>query len=179
MRGQAPSRPARAQQAQSGRLAGETGSALTNPEDTDFYNTFIPYLQNTGVGNDGAHNAIPHVFWWAWNANSGDTKGLVTGPDASGNGGWVDVRLTVADLCPALHSAELQPGSHGRRDQKLHSHVSCLTIVHRHAACKRIMLCVRSGPLLGALAEHAACRLHMPSSNAHSVSARPHARLRR
>ncbi len=30
-----------------------------------------------GDGADGLHNAISNVFWWAWNANSGDTKGLV------------------------------------------------------------------------------------------------------
>lgn len=30
-----------------------------------------------GDGDDGLHNTISNVFWWAWNANSGDTKGLV------------------------------------------------------------------------------------------------------
>ena len=44
-------------------IIGETGSALTDPRDTDFYDTFQLYLNNTGIGNDGLHNAIPHVFW--------------------------------------------------------------------------------------------------------------------
>ena len=89
--------------------AGETGSALTDPDDTTFYDTFIPYLQNTGVGNDGAHNAIPHVFWWAWNANSGDTKGLV---DVD----WITVRPAqqpaVLDSMLRLPCARLITGLH-------------------------------------------------------------------
>ena len=32
---------------------------------------------NAGDGNDGRHNKIESVFWWAWNANSGDTGGIV------------------------------------------------------------------------------------------------------
>ena len=35
------------------------------------------YLANTGAATDGRHNQIPHMFWWAWNANSGDTGGIV------------------------------------------------------------------------------------------------------
>ena len=29
----------------------------------DFYDTFSQYLSNTGIGDDGKHEAIPHVFW--------------------------------------------------------------------------------------------------------------------
>lgn len=34
-------------------------------------------MLDAGDGNDGQHNTITNVFWWAWNANSGDTKGIV------------------------------------------------------------------------------------------------------
>ena len=34
-------------------------------------------LLNAAEGNDGLHNKISNVFWWAWNANSGDTGGIV------------------------------------------------------------------------------------------------------
>ena len=54
-------------------IVGETGSSLQDPGDTQFYTTLQQYFQ-TG---DDKHNAISSVFWWAWNANSGDTKGLV------------------------------------------------------------------------------------------------------
>ena len=39
------------------------------------------YLANEGDANDGRHNPIPHLFWWAWNSNSADTGGLVTSPN--------------------------------------------------------------------------------------------------
>ena len=39
------------------------------------------YLTNQGAANDGKHNPIPHMFWWAWNSNSADTGGLVTSPN--------------------------------------------------------------------------------------------------
>lgn len=39
------------------------------------------YLNNQGDANDGRHNPIPHLFWWAWNANSIDTGGLVSSPN--------------------------------------------------------------------------------------------------
>lgn len=58
-------------------VVGETGSALTDSRDFDFFESFIQYITNTGPGNDGLHNAIDSVFFWAWNANSGDTHGLV------------------------------------------------------------------------------------------------------
>lgn len=48
------------------------------------------YLTNQGAANDGRHNPIPHLFWWAWNSNSADTGGLVTEPN------WDQVILTCA-----------------------------------------------------------------------------------
>lgn len=44
----------------------ETGSALEDPRDLDFYNSLIPYLQNSGGANDGKHAPISSVFWWSW-----------------------------------------------------------------------------------------------------------------
>ena len=55
----------------------ETGSMLTNPQDLSFYNDLIPYIQNTGQGVDGKHNAFAGSIWWAWNNNALDTGGLV------------------------------------------------------------------------------------------------------
>jgi hypothetical protein len=34
-------------------------------------------VTNTGGGADGQHVAMAGWFWWCWNANSGDTGGLV------------------------------------------------------------------------------------------------------
>ena len=39
------------------------------------------YLNLASDANDGRHNAIPHLFWWAWNSNSADTGGLVSDPN--------------------------------------------------------------------------------------------------
>lgn len=39
------------------------------------------YLNNQADANDGRHNPIPHLFWWAWNPNSADTGGLVSDPN--------------------------------------------------------------------------------------------------
>ena len=35
------------------------------------------YMKNQGDGKDGKHGAIQHWLWWAFNANSGDTGGIV------------------------------------------------------------------------------------------------------
>jgi len=37
------------------------------------------YVSNTAGGNDGQHAPLAGWFWWCWNANSGDTGGLVRG----------------------------------------------------------------------------------------------------
>ena len=34
------------------------------------------HAENRGPGVDGKHRAIPHWFYWCWNANSGDTGEL-------------------------------------------------------------------------------------------------------
>lgn len=35
-------------------------------------------MLNKGAANDGLHQPIEHWMWWAWNANSGDTGGMVS-----------------------------------------------------------------------------------------------------
>ena len=35
------------------------------------------YYLNQGGGNDGMHAPINNWFYWCWNANSGDTGGIV------------------------------------------------------------------------------------------------------
>jgi aryl-phospho-beta-D-glucosidase BglC (GH1 family)/uncharacterized surface protein with fasciclin (FAS1) repeats len=57
---------------------GEFGSKFQEEEDIIMMNDFAEYLNNEGKANDGQHVAIPNWFYWSWNANSGDTGGLVT-----------------------------------------------------------------------------------------------------
>ena len=40
--------------------------------------TAFPASMYAGAANDGLHNAIPNVFWWAWNANSGGWRYMPT-----------------------------------------------------------------------------------------------------
>lgn len=56
---------------------GEFGSKLEDPRDLAWLKTFQAYLLNEGEGNDNKHAPIRNWFWWSWNANSGDTGGLV------------------------------------------------------------------------------------------------------
>ena len=35
---------------------------------------FAAWCNNQGAAADGLHNAVSGVFWWAWNANSGQTS---------------------------------------------------------------------------------------------------------
>ena len=35
------------------------------------------YVTNTGGGDDGLHAPLAGWWWWCWNANSGDTGGIV------------------------------------------------------------------------------------------------------
>ena len=41
-------------------------------------NALVNYMNNRGDARDGKHEAIDGWMWWAWNANSGDTGGLVS-----------------------------------------------------------------------------------------------------
>lgn len=56
---------------------GEFGSKLQDSRDLAWIKTFVAYLNDTGEGDDKKHVPIRNWFWWSWNANSGDTGGLV------------------------------------------------------------------------------------------------------
>jgi hypothetical protein len=58
-------------------VLGETGSAMRISQDAQMLPDFAQYLNATGSGATGQHQAVSGWFWWAWNANSGDTGGLV------------------------------------------------------------------------------------------------------
>jgi hypothetical protein len=58
-------------------IVGETGSDLQDPRDLQFYESLRRYIKLEGDADDGRHTAIQNVFWWCFNANSGDTKGIV------------------------------------------------------------------------------------------------------
>ena len=62
-------------------VLGEVGSFYEQYNDIQMLADMALYLRNQGAAADGRHNAIPHMFWWAWNENSGDTGGLVSSPN--------------------------------------------------------------------------------------------------
>jgi hypothetical protein len=74
---------------------GETGSKLQDPRDLAFYQSFKNYVTNTGDAVDGLHGPITSIIWWSWNANSGDTGGIV-GDD------WVTVNFQKVRLMQDL-----------------------------------------------------------------------------
>jgi aryl-phospho-beta-D-glucosidase BglC (GH1 family) len=56
---------------------GEFGSNFTDPRDVATMTDLSLYLRNVDAGNDGKHRTIRNWFYWSWNADSGDTGGLV------------------------------------------------------------------------------------------------------
>ena len=56
---------------------GEFGSRMTGAADMAHLNDFASYLNNEGGGATGKHNRIGNWVYWSFNANSGDTGGLV------------------------------------------------------------------------------------------------------
>ncbi|KAL0040077.1 hypothetical protein WJX79_005360 [Trebouxia sp. C0005] len=56
---------------------GEFGSKFEESQDIQAMQDLASYLGNVGAGADGQHAPIPHWFYWSWNANSGDTGGIV------------------------------------------------------------------------------------------------------
>jgi hypothetical protein len=56
---------------------GEFGSMFATAIDIESMDDIALYLNNSGVAADGLHTAISSWFYWDWNANSGDTGGLV------------------------------------------------------------------------------------------------------
>lgn len=63
---------------------GEFGTTFAQTTDQVLFADFARYLRNVqadGTPVDALHNPITSFFWFAWNANSGDTGGLVTSPN--------------------------------------------------------------------------------------------------
>lgn len=56
---------------------GEFGSRFKEQNDISSMKDMAAYFNNTGTMADGKHEAIPNWFYWSWNANSGDTGGIV------------------------------------------------------------------------------------------------------
>lgn len=69
---------------------GEFGSYFKENNDLNSMNDMAKYFQLSGAGNDGRHRAIPHWFFWCWNANSGDTGGLIAE-------NWLDIQWEKID----------------------------------------------------------------------------------
>lgn len=57
---------------------GEFGSRFEDKDDLEHLKDFTMWLRNEGPGNTGKHRPIRNFFYWCYNANSGDTGGLVT-----------------------------------------------------------------------------------------------------
>lgn len=75
--------------------------------DISMLHDMAKYLANEGDADDGRHNPIPHLFWWAWNSNSADTGGLVSSPN------WDQVILDrrkslLCAMCTAVCTLTLQ-----------------------------------------------------------------------
>jgi hypothetical protein len=77
---------------------GEFGSFLdaSVPGDLAFFRDLAPYLLNRGTApsdgtpvNSTLHNGVSSWFWFAWNANSGDTGGIAM-PDYPGDWGSIN-----------------------------------------------------------------------------------------
>ena len=63
---------------------GEFGTTFAEEPDQLLFNDLVNYMlnaQNDGSPVDDLHNPITSFFWFAWNANSGDTGGLVNSPN--------------------------------------------------------------------------------------------------
>ncbi|RYF08132.1 MAG: hypothetical protein EOO40_08025, partial [Deltaproteobacteria bacterium] len=74
---------------------GEFGSKFTEANDVAAMKDISTYLRNTGDAADGRHTAIDAWFYWSWNANSGDTGGLI-GDD------WVTLQWTKLNYLKEL-----------------------------------------------------------------------------
>jgi hypothetical protein len=54
------------------------------------------WMNNAGAARDSEHNAVLNWFYWSYNANSGDTGGLVD--DAWRNLEWAKLRYLFDNL---------------------------------------------------------------------------------
>lgn len=76
--------------------AGEFGSRFQEPEDLAHLADLALYLNAAGAGNTGGHAPVRNWFYWCYNANSGDTGGLVD--DSWLNLEWVKLRYLMNNL---------------------------------------------------------------------------------
>lgn len=74
---------------------GEFGSYFTDSRDLQSMPDIASYLNNSGGAADGKHHAIGNWFYWAWNADSGDTGGLVAN-------NWLDIEWQKIDYLSTL-----------------------------------------------------------------------------
>ena len=56
---------------------GEFGSRFGDEKDIRSMQDMAKYFNLDGEANDGTHQPITSWFYWSWNANSGDTGGIV------------------------------------------------------------------------------------------------------
>lgn len=56
---------------------GEMGSTFKDPRDLATLESLSDYIRNKDYAADGLHHSIHSWFYWCWNADSGDTGGLV------------------------------------------------------------------------------------------------------
>lgn len=75
---------------------GEFGSKFENPEDLAHLADLAAYMNAQGAGNTGGHKPVGNYFYWCYNANSGDTGGLVD--DSWMNLQWVKLRYLSDNL---------------------------------------------------------------------------------
>lgn len=61
-------------------MVGEFGTRLTDARDLEMMPQYANYMAGGENGADGLHDPITSWFWWCWNANSGDTGGVVRPP---------------------------------------------------------------------------------------------------
>ena len=85
---------------------GEFGSKFVENTDLISMSDLAKYLNNNGDAQDGKHKAIGTWFYWSWNANSGDTGGLV-------DDGWVNIQWKKINY---LKTIGLSPWSGGSSD---------------------------------------------------------------
>jgi aryl-phospho-beta-D-glucosidase BglC (GH1 family) len=74
---------------------GEFGSKFVEQTDLNSMADLAKYLKNEGSARDGKHSAIDNWFYWSWNANSGDTGGLV-------DDGWKNIQWKKIDYLKTL-----------------------------------------------------------------------------
>ncbi|KAK9838511.1 hypothetical protein WJX81_004175 [Elliptochloris bilobata] len=58
-------------------VIGETGSSYANAKDTAMLTDMAKYMNLASGADDGLHAPITNLIWWSFNANSGDTGGIV------------------------------------------------------------------------------------------------------